>query len=274
MRILDKNRSIASPGGPVAKSTFITLIKVQDLKSAPVTNAKGVLQEGLFEMKEGTEPLNIYNTGSFQNLSFETDGDEDAGSIQKTLTARFPGDGLEIREHVVEYSDVEIIAVFGGGCGSGMKTVLGAKCAPIKMRANFTMDNDNTHYELTFSNMSNDNLVPGLYNGPDPVANAYEASSVNLDLTQANGRLVQLPSSSTGEAVDVVSIDFETGDFVTILGGGGDDAAVISSTGGATNAALPILKDGTPFIGLEGARITFEVIAAGAETYLVERSRQ
>lgn len=271
MRVLDKNRTVSSPGGPVAKSTFLMIMAIADLVSAPQPNALGVLHEGLFQMKQGKEPLKLYNTGSFQNFGFETDGDEDAGSIQKTLTARFPGDGLAVREFVAANQDVEVIVVFGGKCNGGQKTILGSTCAPVKMRANFVQDNDNTHYELTFSNMSNDNIVPGLYDGPDPVANAFEAQAAALDLLVANGPLVKLPSSATGEAVTIADIDFEAGSFISILGGGGTDPAVIADAAGT--AATVMLKDGTSFIGLEGARITFEVFVAGTDTFLIERSR-
>lgn len=270
MRVIDKNRQKNSPGGPVSKSPFITIIKTEDLESAPIANAKGILHEGVFQMKTGKEPFNLYNTGSFQVFGFETDGDEDAASVQKTLTARYPGDGLEIREFIGEQMDIEVIVLFGGGCGQNQKTIIGSKCAPIKMRANFTMDNDGTYYELTFSNMSNDNLIPGLYDGPAPVANAFDGA-LALNLLQANGPIQKLPSSTSAEAVTIADIDFETGDFISILGGGGTDPAVIAD--GAGTAATVILKEGTPFIGLEGARITFEVLVAGSTTYLIERSR-
>jgi hypothetical protein len=271
MKLIDKNRQLSSPGGPVAKSPFITIMKVEDLASTPQPNAKGVLLEGLYEMKQGKEPFKIYNTGSFQNFGFETDGDEDAASIQKTLTARFPGDGLEIREFIGGQMDIEVIAVFGGGCGQTQKSVIGSTCAPIKMRSNFTMDNDTTHYELTFSNMSNDNLMPGLFGGPDPVANVFVADAADLEFLVANGALVKLPSSATGEAVGVTDIDFPSGSFVSVIGGGGTDPAVISDATGT--AAKFVLKDGTSFIGLENARITFEVFIAGTDTFLIERSR-
>lgn len=270
MRVIDKNRQKASPGGPEAKSPFITIMKTEDLESEATPNAKGILHEGLYQMKLGKEPMNLYNTGSFQGFSFETDGDEDAASIQKTLTARHPGDTLEIREFIGEQTDVDVVVMFGGGCGSGRRTVIGGKCAPIKMRANLTKDNDGTYYELTFSNMSSNNIMPGFYDGPDPVANAF-AGALALSLLEVNGPLQKLPSSALAEAVTVADIDFPTGSFISILGGGGTDPAVI--TDGAGTAAQFVLKDGTQFIGLEGARITFEVFIAGTTTYLIERSR-
>lgn len=271
MKLIDKNRQKSSPGGPVSKSPFLIIIKTEDIETAPEPNAKGILHEGLFQMKTGKEPFKLYNTGSFQNFGFETDGDEDGASVQKTLTARFPGDGLEIREFIGSQTDIEVIVLFGGGCGSSQKTVIGSQCAPIKMRSNFTMDNDTTHYELTFSNMSNDNIMPGIYEGPDPVANAF-LGTLALALLEANGPLHKLPSSTLAEAVTVGSIDFPSGSFVRVLGGGGTDPAVISDGAGGA-AATFVLKDGTPFIGLDGASITFEVFIAGTTTYLIERSR-
>jgi hypothetical protein len=269
MKLIDKDRQKSSPGGPVAKSPFITIMKVEDIASAPQANALGVLLEGLFEMKQGKEPFKMYNTGSFQNFGFETDGDEDAASIQKTLSTRFPGDGLEIREFIGGQMDIEAIVLFGGG--SALKSVIGSLLAPIKMRANLIMDNDTTHYELTFSNMSNDNLMPGLFAGPDPVANVFEAAAVDLEFLIANGALVKLPSSSSGESVGITDFDLTSGTFVSVIGGGGADPAVISDAAG-TDAKF-LLKDGTSFIGLDNARITFEVFIAGTDTFLIERSR-
>ena len=269
MKVINKQAG-PSPGGAQPKGRFITVMKLDDLAAMPVPNAKGVLREGLFQMNQGTEPLSLYNTQSFQNLGFETDGDEDAANVPKTFTVRYPGDTLEIREFVQENQDVDVIVMFGG-CNKARKTVIGTECSPMKMRANLVSDNETTHYELTFSNMNNDSNVPGFYDGPEPVAEFYEASTVALELLQANGPLVKMPSSETGESISVADIDHDHGSFISLVGGGGLDPAVVEE-GTATGATF-ILKDGTSFIGLEGARLTLEVFVAGSTTYLIERSR-
>jgi|GEM_PF-3519381 len=270
MEVLDKKRNTSSPGGPQPKQNYITVIKLQDLLQIPTPNAKGILHEGIFQLKTGTEPLSLYNTPSFQDLSFESDGEEDAALINKTFAIRYPGDHLEIREFVHARQDIEVIVLFGS-CSGQRKTILGRDCAAMKMRANLVSNNESTHYELTFSNMNNDNIVPGFYDGPDPVSTPFVAPTVALALTIANGVLVQLPSSATAEAVSVASTDLTAGTFVSVLGGGGADPAVISD--GAATAGTFILKDGVSFIGLDGARILFEVFENATTTFFIERSR-
>ncbi len=270
MRIVDKDRTKTSAGGARAKSPNLTIMKVEDLLERPIRNAKGVLMIGNFAMKVGKEPVRLYATPSKQIPSFEMEGDEDSASITKNFEAFHPGDTLEIQEFIQEFTDQEVIMIYGA-CDTPDKKVFGEPCAAMKMRASLVDDQDMLGYNLTFTQMNKDTTLPGLYRGPMPTANFFQATSEDLSLTQENGVLVKLASSELGESVDVVEIDLENNQFVTIAGGGGTSPQVIND--GATTEATFVLKDGTAFIGLEGSRITFEVFVAGNTTFLIERNR-
>lgn len=261
----------STPGSGAAspKDPNVAIYLAEDLISMPVRNARGVKAEGDFVTKPGKFPIYVYMTGVNQVLGFETEGDVDAEQIKPTITATHPGKRLEAFEFFQNHLGQDLIIVTGD-CSTPEKMYWGSKCTPMRMKANFTANNEKTGFEFTFEQVQGSRFVPAIWEG-NVTYDSPTATDVTLDLLVATGTQYEVESLDLTAAISVTSIDLPAGALVTLIGSGGSDPATLAN--GDLTGATAILKDGTQWVALDGATITLEVFDDGTDIFLIERNR-
>jgi len=264
-------KPLAGSGAAKPKNGLITVIYADDVIAEPVRDEKGVKMIGNFVLKAGANMIQLYASPSSQKFSQEITGEEDLETFTKKLEAIHPADDLVINEFVQNNVGVGVILIFGDNCGDSSGRVLGDVCNPMKLKGNSANDKEGRKNTLMYEQTLPDIKVAGFYNGEITLASNYEAESVDLDLTEENGVVQQLPSLKATDAITASSIDFAQDTIVSLIGGGGEDPATLNK--GTQGAVDVILRNGTEWIALKDAVINLKVINGGATTYLVEQSR-
>lgn len=266
---VDKS-AVPGAGAATAKDPNVAIFRAQDIVSMPVRNGAGVLAEGDFIMKSGKTPIYVYMTGVNQNFGYETEGEVDKEQIMQRFTGQYPGDTLDLHEFIQNHLGEDLIIVIGS-CNDTYKRILGSKCAPLRLKNNFTSNNEGNTSEMTFEPTQATRFVPAFWQGNIPYATPFAVPAESIAMLKANGYQYQLGAFAVTDDIEVGSIDLDHGDRVTILGGGGDAPATLSD--GSIDAVTAILKDGTTWTALAGASITLEVFEGDSVTYLIERNR-
>jgi hypothetical protein len=259
-----------SPGAAAPKEPNVTIVATDDISYWPERDEKNVKIVGNYGMKPGARMIQVYMTPSKIKAGFESDGDEDAISFKQKFEAESPGNELELSEFVQNWTGVNAIIIYGS-CADNFRKVIGTKCAPVQLKPSLTDDNDSRKHMLVFEQMAKSGFVPGHYTGTlsfaDPFAVAL-ATAVPLNAT--NGNIYKLPSLAVTASIAFSEIGLVHGDIITLIGGGGIAPATLVT--GVTDKKA-ILKDGTTWVGLDGAVINLKVFNNGALTFLVEMSR-
>jgi len=262
------------PGGSGTakpKKGLLTVIYTDDVISEPTRDSNGVKMLGNYVLASGATMHSLYATPSTQKFSQEIEGDEDMEGFIKKLEAIHPADDLAINEFVQNNVGVPVIIIFGEGCGSAAGRVLGSVCNPMKLKGSSANDNEGRKNTLMYEQSVKDDKVAAFFYGEILLASNFEATTVDLDLTVANGPVQQLPSLTTTDEITAASIDLENGTIASLIGGGGADPATLDA--GVQGAVTVVLLNGTQWVALDKAVINLEVVKGGATTYLVERSR-
>lgn len=262
--------AVPGAGAATPKDPNVAIFKAQDIISMPVRNGAGVLAEGTFIMKPGFAPIYIYMTGVNQNFGYETEGEVDKEQILQSFVGQHPGDTLDVHEFVQNHLGEDLIIVIGS-CNDQYKRILGSKCAPLRLKNNFTSNNEGNTSEMTFEPTQATRFVPAWWIGNVPYAQPFTVPAETIDALKANGYQYQLGPFAVTDDLEIASIDLEHGDRLTLLGGGGEAPATL--TEGTAGVAEVLLKDGTVWTALAGATITLEVFEADSDTYLIERDR-
>jgi hypothetical protein len=261
-----------SAGASAPKEPNVTIIPVSYIQSWPARDSGKVNHVGSFVLKTGKIPFTVYMTPSKIKASFTSEGDEDAITFKQTFEGEHPGNELEIAEFVQNFTSTPCIIIYGS-CADAFQKVIGTKCAPVQLKPELMDDNDKRHHTLKFEQFAKSPYVPGHYTGSVPTAvytPVASATAINIAPANADGVVFKLPSQSTTSAIAFASITYPSGTIVTLIGGGGTAPATLST--GITDKKA-ILKDGSSWIGLDGAVINLEVFNDGTNTYLVEKSR-
>ncbi|MDN3665614.1 hypothetical protein ACFFU1_16675 [Algibacter miyuki] len=249
----------------------LTVIYTDDVISEPTRDSNGVKMVGNYVLAPGAKMETLYATPSTQKFTQEIEGEEDMEGFIKKLEAIHPADDLAINEFVQNNIGVPVIIIFGEGCGSAAGRVLGSVCNPMKLKGSAANDNEGRKNTLMYEQSVKDVHVAGFYYGEITLSSNFEAATVDLDLTIANGAVQQLPVLAATDTISVLSTDLENGTIVSLIGGGGADPAVLDP--GVQGVVNVILLNDTQWVALDKAVINLEVIAGGATTYLLERSR-
>jgi len=259
----------AGVGAPTAKDPNVHIMRTKDIATWPVRNAKGVLAVGDFVMKSNKQAIAVYMTGVNQDATYETSGEVDAEQIMQKFLASHPGDVLSAHEFFQNNLGEDLVVIYGS-CAEESKRVYGTKCSPMRLKNNFQANKDKTGHAFTFEQIQGTRFVPAHYNGNIPVAAPF-ATGAAINMLLANGYQYKVAALETTAAVSIADFDLVPGGVVTLIGSGGADPATLSA--GDLTEATVILIDGTQWVALENASISFEVVDGGATIYLVEQNR-
>lgn len=259
-----------SPGSAAAKEPNITIIDVDDIVLFPPSDNNGVKLVGNFGLKLGAKMYQFYSTKSKTSAPYESDGDEDSINISQSFDAQHPGNELEIKEFIQNWLGKNVI-ILHGTCQEAWREVMGTPCAPLQLMPSKQDNNDGRFHVLKFKAFAKTALLPKHYEGSLLLDSPFEVvSSTAVPLNATNGAFYKLPSLAVTAAIAFSEINLEHGKVIQLIGGGGAGPATLST--GVTDKKA-ILKDGTTWVGLEGAVINLQVFNNGAITFLVELSR-
>lgn len=261
----------AGSGAPTPKRGEITLIHTDDILTFPERDVNGVKMVGNIVLIAGATMHKLYLTGSTQKASYGVEGDEDMEGFIPKFEGVYPGDTIEINEFVQNALGEGFVAIYGLGCGTNQGKVLGDPCNPLKLKPEFTDDKDGTKTTMVFEAALKTAQIPGFYFGATTYAVYPTTADSDVDFLVATGNVYQLPEIGVTAVITAASIDIPHGEIVTLIGGGG--AAPYTLDKGAAGQVTVILKDGTQWVALEGATISFKVFIEGATKYLIEESR-
>lgn len=263
-------KSKANAGLPTPKRGEAIAVLNKDVLKFPKLAADEVTLEGNFVFKPGKSFFKIYMTSSTQSATSEAGGNPDGMGSKSKFVGEHPGTEKEAMQFLKKYANEGFI-IFYGGCGTTEYKVMGSQCHPMKLSASTKDDKDSNITTLTFEQeMLNDDRIM-FYNGAVEFTEEFKAVGNSFALEKANGNVIQLASADATADVTFTSSDFENGETITIIGGGGDDPYKIKNKPDETVAILT--KEGSDWIGLDGAVIDFRVMVA-EKTYLVEIGRR
>lgn len=259
-----------SPAASAPKEPNVVIVATEDILTWPMRDSKGVRIIGNYVVKLGAKMIEVYMTPSKSKASFESEGDEDAVSIQQKFEGEHPGNELEIAEFVQNWLGVNCIVIYGS-CSDSFRKVLGSKCAPMQLKASLQDDNDARKHMLVFEQAAKSAIVPGHYTGALSFGDPYLIADAGaVSITEVNGNIYKVPAMAVTEEIVFLALSLPAGSIVTLIGGGGLAPATLSSTLVDKGA---VLKDGADWVAIDGATINLQVFDAGATTHLIELSR-
>lgn len=261
----------SNAGLPTPKRGNLIAVPNADVKNWPAVSADGTTYEGNFEFEDGGGPGIVYLTASTQAFTSEAGGNPDGMGSKGKYVGEHPGTHREIIAFIKKYAN-EGFVLFYGGCGTNEYKVVGSQCHPVKLSPALKDDKDGNITTLTFEQeMLNDDYVM-FFNGSLGLTEAHDVSGNEFAISKANGLVYKLPSNIDAEetAIAVTASDIDAETLVTFIGGGGAEPLVLTNS--TTGAVGVILKNGSSWTGLAGARIHFRVMK-GDKTYLIEASR-
>lgn len=261
----------ASPGGPSAFKSKVTIIAAADALSIPSRDAGGVNMLGNVVLKSGAQMHTFYATTSTIKPSFGTEGEEDSLSVLQKLEAMHPGNELSSKEFAANWIGVPAYVIVNH-CDGRASEFYGTECAPMNLKPSFEADKDKTNFTFLFEQFKGTRLVPGDYSGDQSFDEPNVLAGFAIDFAKANNtQQYNIPASSGLDDVSIASTDLDHGDSVTVVGGGGSTPAVIANDDTGTEQFK--LKDGASWIALKDASISFEVFKDGTTTYFIEKAR-
>lgn len=267
---LEKKSSNA--GLPTSRSGNVRAVLNKDIKSWPAISADGTTYEGNWEFYPGADMGEIYMTSSTQAFTSESGGNPDGMGSKNKYVGDHPGSSREAMAFLKLYSNEGFI-LFSGGCADNELKVYGSKCNPMKLSAGIKDDKDGNVTTLTFEqeNLNDDRVM--FYYGDLPANDVHVVATNSFALAKASGQIYQLPTNADEDetAITVTGSDLEAETMVTLIGGGGAEPLVLASS--SAGAVAVVLKNGTSWTGLAGARINLRVVKAD-KVFLVEASRK
>lgn len=167
-------------GVPVAKSSDIYIIDVDDIASEPTRELGDGALTGDFTLKEGAKAVAVYGTPSTINETEEYSGDPDARGVMQGVEFEHPGDTKAIKGFTEQYMNkgVVILVKECDGTSEGRIQAFGSKCNPLYMTVERTGSNEANKRKFTFKQELNGKFLPGDYTGAMPeVASASSTST-------------------------------------------------------------------------------------------------
>ena len=264
---LTKGSDNSGKGGD--KKDKVTLIDADDiLGDFPTRDDKGVVITDDIVMKPGTYAVDFYATQDSIKLTSKGEGEMDAKGIIQGLEFSFPGDPTELLEARQYWMNRNCYAIVHR-CSTNKKVLAGAPCALLQLTFNAedTKDGNKTTFTLA-SAQKGPELAD--YQGTityDTVTGTIAADDASPSVASGEGQY-QLTDGSAA-AVALTTLDNAVdGKVYTLLGSGG----TYPSTIGTANDF--VLKNGTAWTAISGARITFRAFKSGASTWkFFEQSR-
>lgn len=266
---INLNRPKAVNPGSASQKNEIVLVEAEDLEVFPKSDSKGVKLAGNPVLKSGGKFIKIYSTKSKTDAPMETEGDEDMMSFAHKFVAQYPGNGLEIKEFIQNWTGRNII-IFHKACGEAHYEVMGTPCAPLQLKSTKKDDNEGRGYTLEFDSFAKSGFVPKVFEGEIPFVEPFSVVDLTeIPVNETNGNQYKLPATSGVVAFDTVELDH--GALVSLIGSGGATSATLSS--GLAGTANILLVDGVSWSAESNAVIHLQVFKTDTVTFLIELSR-
>jgi hypothetical protein len=268
---LKKATGSSSPGSAAPKNEII-IMEAEDIAVFPISDEKGVVMQGSFAMKPGTNMVTVYSTKSKTDAPMETEGDEDTMSFKAKLVLQHPGNSTEVKEFVQYWTGKNVVAMHKA-CGENYYEVMGTPCAPLQLKAAKQDNNDGRMWMLTFEPFAKSGYVPKNYDGAVVFAEPFNVPDATaVSLTKDNGLQYNIPPGAVAMEIAVDgAVTLEHGQIVTFIGKGGTTPSTLSN--GVTGSVTSVLANGSDWVAIENSVIHLRVFKAGAITYLFELSR-
>lgn len=262
-----------SSGSAAAKDPNVIIIATKSITGWPARDSKKVAMVGSFVLGPNPKIAEVYMTASKTKAPYESDGDEDSMSIKQMFEGEHPGNKKEINEFVADWLNEPCIVIHGS-CQDDFRKVVGTKCAPLQLKPSGQDDNDARKHMLKFDQFAKSEYLPGHYTGNTPTivpATVADVSSMTVN-SQTDGLVYQLPSHAVTEAIAIIWSSLVPGEVITLIGGGGVAPATLSDIVGTGSVSNIVLKNGTPWVALDGATISLRSYS-GARSAFFEETR-
>lgn len=271
-------KSVARPapgaGAPKPKNAMVTIVYADDVLNFPGSDENGVKMLGNLVLKAGAKMHQLYETDDSQKASHSIEGESDTEGFLKKFEGSHPGDGIEINEFVQNTIGQGILILYSVECGSNVRKVIGTPCNPLYLKGEFVDDKDGAKHSLNFEQRRRDRNVAKFYEGEVMYSENYTAPDTSIDITDANGPVMQLPAVTVADTDVTVTTNTMTNaqrKIITLIGGGGSEPATLAA--GVSGPVTVVLDNGTDWVALKDAVINLQIYDAGAVTYLIEVSR-
>lgn len=167
-------------GCPVAKSSDVIIIDVEDIKTEPTRAVGDPTMTGDLELEEGAKAVAIYGTPSTITENEEYSGDPDARGVKQGFEFEHPGDSAAIKGFIEAFLNkgVVILSKECDGSSAGRVKCYGSKCNPLFLTPERTGNNEANKRRLTFAQELPGKFLAGEYSGAmPPIAEAAAAAS-------------------------------------------------------------------------------------------------
>lgn len=264
-----------SPGSASPKKPNVTIFDFDDVAYMPPRDANGIVVTGNIIMKQGKSMHQVYMTRSKTSAPYESDGEEDSMNIKQSFEGQHPGNKKEIREFVQNWLGKNV-GIIHETC-DGSKDMVGTLCAPLQLKPSGQDNNDGLFHMLKFEAFATSALLPAIYQGALPLMQPTDIAAVDpIEVnTLLTGSFLKLPPFAVTEAIGLKWSSIENGGLITLFGSGGVAPATLVEGPGSGDPGVcnVLLKNGTPWVALDGAFITLQAYSAGTVNYFLEKDR-
>ena len=105
------NLKNGNPGRPNPKSSYVILIRADDLLTKPVKGSDGITVAGPLTLKAGKTAIEIYATPSTIKVGDKTSGDPDKKGFIHTVEFEHPGSSLEYSQFINDNVNENLLAI-------------------------------------------------------------------------------------------------------------------------------------------------------------------
>ena len=229
-----------------------------------VDNAVSVLA-----FASGKYGIEVYADQKSIKTSADSNGDFNATSIDQSVEFMHPGNAVEIRNFQSAWLNKEMGAVIDY-CDGTTPKIYGSPCAPLALQFKAEETSEKTNSVMTLKSIVSGADVADFNTTTtlDTVKGTPAANATTVAVAAGAGEY-QLTTGTASAATLTDLTSAVDGNVYTLLGSGGTYPSTIPAA--STNF---LLKNGTTWTALAGAKITFKCFKDGAATYkFVEVSR-
>ncbi|MBO6184217.1 MAG: hypothetical protein J6O88_05905 [Chryseobacterium sp.] len=156
-------KKVNGSGSTAPKNKFAYIAHINDIRSFPQADHKGVALTNDIVMKDKSGMSQIYITPAAQEYTYEVGGDSDSKSFKLKFSGTHPGTELEALEFAKNYLE-EGFVILIPSCEVGLK-VLGTPDAPLVFTSSHKSDKDSQKFIFTFEQEIGTDNVYQLYTG-------------------------------------------------------------------------------------------------------------
>lgn len=156
-------KKVNGSGSTAPKNKFAYIAHINDIRSFPKADHKGVALTDDIIMKDKTGMSQIYITPIAQEYTYDTAGDSDSKNFKLKFIGTHPGTELEALEFAKNYLE-EGFVVLIPSCEAGLK-VLGTPDAPLVFTSSHKSDKESQKFIFTFEQEIGTENVYQLYTG-------------------------------------------------------------------------------------------------------------